>query len=410
MQRPSRLLELSAATALLASATFATSSLAAGKYDPGANDSEIKIGQTMSYSGPNSPFAVIGTIYDGYFRKINEEGGIRGRKINFISYDDGFNPAKTVEQTRRLIESDQVLFTVGSLGTALQLAVQKYMNGKKVPQLFINGSSSRWEDPEHFPWTMGFVTSYRSEGRVYARMLLKEKPDAKIGIIYQNDDYGRDLLRGVKEGLGERASMIVAEESFDITEPTMDTHIVKLKASGADTLFDFTPPKFAAQSIRKVAEIGWHPFHVLNTVSSSIATVLKPAGLENAEGIVSTAYLKDASDPRWDSDPGIVKFKAFVQKYAPTINLNDLIALNAYDEVQTIVHVLEQCGDDLTRENVMRQVANIKDFHPDGQLPGIDINTSPTDYAPMENLQIVKFEKDHWVPLGAVISGQSELH
>ncbi|MDN4984302.1 ABC transporter substrate-binding protein [Bradyrhizobium sp. WYCCWR 13022] len=384
---------------------------AAGKYDPGASDSEIKIGQTMSYSGPNSSFGVIGTVFAGYFRKVNDEGGIRGRKINFISYDDAFNPAKTVEQTRRLVESDKVLFTVGSLGTALQLAVQKYMNSKKVPQLFISGASSRWEDPEHFPWTMGYVPSYRAEGRIYARMLLKEKPDAKIAILYQNDDYGRDLIRGVKDVFGERAaSLIVAEEAFEITEPTIDTHIVKLKASGADTFFDFTPPKFAAQTIRKVAEIGWKPFHVLNTVSSSIATVLQPAGLENAEGIVSTAHSKDPSDPRWDNDPGMNRYKEFVKKYVPAINPNDFLASNAYDAAQTIVLVLNECGDDLTRENVMKHVANIKGLHPDGKLPGIDINTSPTDYAPMESLQVMNFQKDRWVPVGDVISGELDPH
>ncbi len=354
------------------------------KYGPGASDSEIKVGQTMSYSGPNSPFAVVGQTIDGYFRKINDEGGIGGRKIKFISYDDAFNPAKTVEQTRRLIESDEVLFTVGSLGTALQLAVQRYMNAKKGPQLFINGASSRWED----------------------RWILRDKPNAKIAIIYQNDDYGKDLLSGVKEGLGSKASMIVAEESYEITEPTIDTHIVKLKFSGADVLLDFTPPKFAAQAIRKVGEIGWKPLHVLNSVSSSIGMVLKPAGLEYAEGIVSTAYNKDATDPRWENDEGILAYKQFLQKYVPTINPNDLLAIGAYNQAQTIVQVLKQCGDDLTRENVMRQAASIKEFKPSGLLPGITIDTSPTDYAPMESLQMVRFQGDRWVPFGEVISGR----
>ncbi|WP_092230992.1 ABC transporter substrate-binding protein [Bradyrhizobium sp. Gha] len=386
----------------------ATGSFAAGKYDPGATDSEIRIGQTMSYSGPNSSFATIGMVHDGYFRKVNDEGGINGRKINFISYDDAFNPAKTVEQTRRLVESDQVLFTFGSLGTALQLAVQKYLNSKKVPQLFVSAASSKWEDPEHFPWTIGFVPSYRAEGRIYAKMILAQNPNAKIAIIYQNDDYGRDLLRGVKDGLGERSSMIVAEDSFEITEPTIDTHIVKLKASGADTLFDFTPPKFAAQAIRKVGELGWKPFHVLNTVSSSIGTVLRPAGFENAQGIVSTAYLRDVSDPRWQNDSSIVQYKEFIKKYAPTADLGDLPAWNAYGAAQTLIQVLKQCGDDLTRENVMRQVANIKGFHPDTLLPGIDIDTGPLDYAPMESLQLVKFEGNRWVAIGDVLSGQAE--
>lgn len=391
----------------LSALTFAMPGWAADKkYDPGASDGEIKIGQTMSYSGPNSSFAVVGQTFDGYFRKVNDEGGIGGRKIKFISYDDAFNPAKTVEQTRRLIESDEVLFTVGSLGTALQLAVQKYLNAKKVPQLFINGASSRWDDPKTFHWTMGYGPSYRAEGRIYARWLLRDKPDAKIAIIYQNDDYGRDLLAGVKEGLGDKASMIVAEESYEITEPTIDTHIVKLKFTGADVLLDFTPPKFAAQAIRKVGEIGWKPLHVLNSVSSSIGMVLKPAGLEYADGIISTAYNKDATDPRWENDEGILAYKQFLQKYVPTINPNDLLAIGAYNEAQTIVQVLKRCGDELTRENVMRQAASIKDFRPDGLLPGLTIDTSPTDYAPMDSLQMVRFHGDRWVPFGEVISGR----
>src|SRR5260370_239958 len=354
------------------------------KYGPGASDSEIKVGETMSYSGPSSPFAVVGQTIDGYFRKINDEGGIGGRKIKFISYDDAFNPAKTVEQTRRLIESDEVLFTVGSLGTALQFAVQRYMNAKKVPQLFINGASSRWEDPKKFPWTMGYTTSYRAEGRIYARWILRDKPDAKIAIIYQNDDYGRDLLAGVKEGLGEKASMIVAEESYEITEPTIDTHIVKLKFSGADVLLDFTPPKFAAQAIRKVGEIGWKPLHVLNSVSSSIGMVLKPAGLEYAEGIVSTAYNKDATDPRWENDQGILAYKQFLQKYVPTINPNDLLAIGAYNETETILHVLNQSAAHLTPENTTPPPANTHVFNPSALMPWITIDTIPADYAPMQ--------------------------
>ncbi len=253
---------------------------------------------------------------------------------------------------------------------------------------------------------MGFVTSYRAEGRIYGRWILRDKPNAKIAIIYQNDDYGKDLLSGVKEGLGEKASMIVAEESYEITEPTIDTHIVKLKFSGADVLLDFTPPKFAAQAVRKVGEIGWKPLHVLNSVSSSIGMVLKPAGLEYAEGIVSTAYNKDATDPRWENDEGILAYKQFLQKYVPTINPNDLLAIGAYNQAQTIVQVLKQCGDDLTRENVMRQAASIKEFKPSGLLPGITIDTSPTDYAPMESLQMVRFQGDRWVPFGEVISGR----
>jgi branched-chain amino acid transport system substrate-binding protein len=376
------------------------------QYSPGATDTDIKIGQTMSYSGPNSAFAVLGKVAEGYMKKVNDEGGINGRKLTLISYDDAFNPAKTVEQTRRLVESDQVLFTYGSLGTALQLAVRKYMNTQKVPQLFVAGASSRWEDYEHFPWTMGWSASYQSEGRVYARFILKERPNARIAILYQNDDYGRDLLAGVKQALGGNVSMIVTEEAFEITEPTMDTHIVKLKASGADVLFDFTPPKFAAQAVRKVAEIGWKPLHILNTVGASIGTSIRPAGFENAQGIISGASIKDASDPRWANDPGIVGYKEFLKAYVVGVNPDDVLGLHAYSYAQTIVQVLRQCGNDLTRENVMRQAANLKDFAPTTTLPGIKLNTSPTDYAPVEDLQMMRVEGERWLPFGDIVSGQ----
>jgi branched-chain amino acid transport system substrate-binding protein len=375
------------------------------KYDPGASATEIKIGNTMPYSGPNTSFAVLGKVFDGYYRRINDRGGINGRKLNFISYDDAFNPSKTVEQTRKLVESDQVLFLAGSLGTAMQAAVQRYLNDKKVPQLFVMGASSRWEDPKNFPWTMGMVASYRSEGRIFAKYLLKEKPTSKLAVIYQNDDYGKDILKGLREGLGDRQEMIVATESFEITEPTIDTHIVKLKASGADVFLDFTPPKFAAQAIRKVNEIGWRPFHILNSVGSSIGTAIRPAGFENAQGIVSTIYNKDPSDPRWAEDPAIRDYKEFLQTYVPSVSYDDLIAIGAFNYAQTLVQVLKQCGDDLTRENVMRQAANLKDFAPTAIYPGIKFNTSPTDYAVMKDLQMVRFEGDRWVPFGPVITG-----
>jgi branched-chain amino acid transport system substrate-binding protein len=398
-----KLIAISAATVAFAALTNTV--CAQSKYGPGASDTEIKIGNTMSYSGPNSAYAVLGKTFAAYFTKINDEGGINGRRINFISYDDAFNPAKTVEQTRRLVESDQVLLTFGSLGTALQLAVIKYLNSKKVPQLFVMGGSSKWEDPKTYPWTTGMFTSYFSEGRVYASYILKERPNAKIAIIYQNDDYGRDLLRGVQDGLGEKASMIVAVESYEITEPTMDTHVVKLKASGADTFIDITPPKFAAQVIRKMGEIGWKPYHIINSQSTSIGLVLQPAGLDYSQGIVSSAYSKDASDPRWAADPAVRDYEQFLKKYLPEVNKNDLIAVGAYNAAQTIVQVLKQCGNDLTRENVMRQAESLKHFAPTLILPGITFNTSPTDHATLEDLQMVRFEGDRWVPFGGIVSG-----
>jgi branched-chain amino acid transport system substrate-binding protein len=374
-------------------------------YGPGASDSEIKFGQTMSYSGPNTAFAVLGKVADGYFRKINDEGGVNGRKLKFISYDDAFNPAKTVEQTRRLVEGDQVLFTFGSLGSSLQLAVRKYLNIKKVPQLFILGPSSRWEDYKNFPWTIGMTPSYRREGRIYAKYVLRERPSGTIAILYQNDEYGKDLLTGVKEGLGDRVSAIVAEESFEITEATVDTHLLKLKASGADVFIDITPPKFAAQAIRKIAEIGWNPLHVMNRAGNSIGSVLRIGGFENAQGLVSVAWNKDAGDPRWKDDPGIKEYKEFLKNYVPSVNPEDGFAPDTYNWAQLLVQVLKQCGDDLTRENVMRQATNIKDFVPTALLPGLKINTSPTDYVPMKSLQLVKFEGDRWVPFGQPVDG-----
>jgi branched-chain amino acid transport system substrate-binding protein len=288
---------LLAIVALAGTLAFSCNAWAQKAYGTGAGDSEIRFGQTMSYSGPNSAFSVLGKVADGYFRKVNDEGGINGRKLHFISYDDAYNPAKTVEQTRRLVESDDILFTFGSLGTSLQLAVRKYLNTKKVPQLFVLGPSSRWEDYEHFPWTIGITPSYRREGSVYAHYVLREKPDGKIAVLYQNDEFGRDLLAGVKEGLGQRADMIVAEESFEIAEPTIDTHIAKLKASGANIFVDITPPKFAAQAIRKLPEIGWAPLHIMSRAGSSIGAVLRVGGLHNARGLISIAWNKDASDP-----------------------------------------------------------------------------------------------------------------
>jgi branched-chain amino acid transport system substrate-binding protein len=389
----------------LGSLAFSCSAWAQKAYGPGANDREIRFGQTMSYSGPNSAFSVLGKVADGYFRKVNDEGGINGRKLNFISYDDAYNPAKTVEQTRRLVESDDVLFTFGSLGTSLQLAVQKYLNAKKVPQLFVLGPSSRWEDYEHFPWTIGITPSYRREGRVYAHYVLREKPGGKIAVLYQNDEFGRDLLAGVKEGLGQRVDMIVAEESFEIAEPTIDTHIAKLKASGANVLLDITPPKFAAQAIRKLPEIGWAPLHIMSRAGSSIGTVLRVGGLHNAQGLISIAWNKDASDPRWADDPEVKEYLTFLSRYVPSVNPDDGFAPDTYNWSQLLVRVLQQCGDDLSSENVMRQATDIKNFIPTMLLPGLSINTGPKDYAPIKRVQLTKFDGERWVPLGDPVEG-----
>jgi ABC-type branched-subunit amino acid transport system substrate-binding protein len=392
-----------AAFAVLAAS--GSGALAQKKYDTGATDTEIKIGNIMPYSGPASAYGVIGKTEAAYFKKINDAGGINGRKINFISYDDGYSPPKTVEQARKLVESDEVLFIFNSLGTPPNTAIQKYMNSKKVPQLFVATGATKWNDPKDFPWTMGWQPSYQSESRIYAKYLLKEKPDAKIAVMYQNDDYGKDYLKGLKDGLGAKASsMIVAEESYETTEPTIDNHIVKLKSTGADVFFNVTTPKFAAQAIKKIAEVEWKPLHILNNVSSSIGAVMKPAGFENGQGIVSATYIKDASDPQWDKDAGMKQFLDFLAKDFPEGNKLDGSVIVGYAFAQTMVQVLKQCGDNLTRENVMKQAANLKDFRAEVLLPGIKINTSPTDFAPISQLQLMRFKGDRWELFGDVIS------
>ena len=397
---------IASATLLILAASISGAS-AQKKYDTGATDTEIKIGNIMPYSGPASAYGVIGKTEEAYFKKINAEGGINGRKINFISYDDAYSPPKAVEQARKLVESDEALIIFNSLGTPSNSAIHKYMNAKKVPQLFVATGATKWNDPKEFPWTMGWQPSYQSEGHIYAKYLLKEKPGAKIAVLYQNDDYGKDYLKGLKDGLGEKAaSMIVAEESFETTEPTVDNHIVKLKSSGADVFVDIATPKFAAQAIKKVAEIDWKPLHILNNVSASVASVMKPAGFENAQGIISAAYLKDASDPQWDNDPGMKAFYDFMAKDFPEGNKLDQGTVVGYGVAQTLVQVLKQCGDNLTRENVMKQAASLKDFRTEVMLPGIKINTSATDFAPINHLQLMRFKGERWNLFGDVISGQ----
>ena len=401
---PLRLGAFSAALAVLA--LTSSGALAQKKYDTGATDTEIKIGNIMPYSGPASAYGVIGKTEEAYFKKINAEGGIHGRKINFVTYDDGYSPPKAVEQARKLVESDEVLLVFNSLGTPSNSAIQKYMNSKKVPQLFVATGATKWNDPKDFPWTMGWQPSYQSEAHIYAKYLLKEKPNAKISVMYQNDDFGKDYVKGLKDGLGAKASMIIAEESYETTEPTIDNHIVKLKASGADVFISITTPKFAAQAIKKIAEIGWKPLHIVSNVSASVGSVIKPAGFENSQDILSAAYAKDGADSQWDNDPGMKKFYAFLEKYYPEGNKLDGSVVYGYGAAQTMVKVLEMCGDNLTRENVMKQAASLKDFTPDTLLPGVKINTSATDFAPIEQLQMMRFKGEKWDLFGDIISGE----
>jgi branched-chain amino acid transport system substrate-binding protein len=401
-----KLAVVSTAFALLAASSSGV--LAQKKYDPGASDTEIKIGNIMPYSGPASAYGVIGKTEEAYFKKINAEGGINGRKINFISYDDAYSPPKTVEQVRKLVESDEVLLVFNPLGTPPNTAIQKYLNSKKVPQLFVATGATKWNDPKSFPWTMGWQPNYQSETQIYAKYILKEKPNAKIGILYQNDDYGKDYLKGFKDGLGAKAaSMIVLEESYEVSEPTIDSHIVKLKATGADVFINITTPKFAAQAIKKNAEIGWKPLHFLNNVSASIGSVIKPAGIENAQDIISSQYLKDPTDAQWKDDAGMKAWNEFLDKYYPEANRADASVMFGYTVAQGLVHVLKACGDNLTRENVMKQAASIKDLELGGLLPGIKVNTSATDFAPISSVQLIRFKGETWERFGEILSGDA---
>jgi ABC-type branched-subunit amino acid transport system substrate-binding protein len=392
--------------ALLGAVVLAASPAAAQKkYDPGASDTEIKIGNIMPYSGPASAYGVIGKTEAAYFNKINAEGGINGRKINFVSYDDGYSPPKAVEQARKLVESDEVLLIFQSLGTPSNTAIQKYMNAKKVPQLFVATGATKWNDSKNFPWTMGWQPNYQSEGHIYAQYLLKNNPNGKIGILFQNDDYGKDYVKGIKDGLNGKMQ-IVAELPYETTDPTVDSQMVNLKGSGADVFFNVTTPKFAAQAIKKAAEIEWKPIHLLNSVSNSVGAVLKPAGLDNSNGILSTVYLKDPTDPSWKDDAAHTEWLAFMDKYYPDGDRTSTFTVFGYLAAQTMVQVLKQCGDDLTRENVMKQAANLKNFSSDVLLPGIRINTGPNDFFPIEQMQLMKFNGESWQLFGDVITGE----
>ena len=398
---------LAGASAAIALALAAPAS-AQKKYDPGASDTEIKVGQTMPYSGPASAYGTIGKVEAAYFKLINDQGGINGRKINLISLDDAYSPPKTVEMVRRLVEQDEVLLVFQTLGTPSNTAIQKYLNAKKVPQLFVATGATKWNDPTGNPWTMGWQPNYQTETTIYAKHILKEKPNAKIGVLYQNDDYGKDYLKGLKDGLGDKGKMIVAEVSYEVSDPTIDSQIVQLQGSGADVFVNITTPKFAAQAIRKAFDIGWKPVHYLNNVSTQIGSVLTPAGLEKSVGLISTAYIKDPLDPQWASDAAIAEWTAFMKKHYPEGSLIDNSNVYGYTVAKTMVQVLKQCGDNLTRENVMKQAASLKDFAPDTLIPGVKINTGPKDFAPIESVQLMKFDGKSWVRFGEVIGADSK--
>jgi branched-chain amino acid transport system substrate-binding protein len=395
---------LTATAALGVAALIAGTAVAEKKYDPGASDTEIKIGNINPYSGPASAYGTIGKTIAAYFNKVNAEGGINGRKINFISYDDGYSPPKAVEQARKLVESDEVLFLFQTLGTPSNSAIHKYMNAKKVPQLFVATGATKWGDPKNFPWTMGWQPNYQSEGRIYAKYLIEHHPNGKIGILYQNDDYGKDYIKGLKDGLNGKLQ-IVSEQPYETTDPTVDSQIINLKASGADVFFNVTTPKFAAQAIRKAGEIGWKPVHLLNGVSNSVGSVLKPAGLDNSQGLLSTQYLKDPTDPTWKDDAAYKEWAAFMEKYYPDGDRTSSFTVYGYTVAQSLVQVLKQCGDEVTRANVMKQAANVKDLKLGMLLPGIAINTSPTDFYPIKQLQMERFNGERWELFGPVMSG-----
>ena len=388
----------------VAVALSASSAYAQKKYDTGATDTEIKIGQTVPFSGPASAYSSIGKTQAAYFQMINEQGGINGRKINLIQYDDSYSPPKAVEQVRKLVESDEVLLTFQIIGTPSNAAVQKYLNAKKVPQLFAATGASKFTDPKNFPWTLGFNPNYFVEGRIYGQYILKEYPNAKVGVLYQNDDLGKDYLNGIKSGLGDKAAtMVVAEASYEVSDPTIDSQILKLKAARTDVLVDASPPKFAAQTIKKTAELGWKPVHILDINATSVGAVMQPAGLEASKGVISVNYGKDPLDPAWKDDPGMKRYFDFMAKYYPEGDKNSGFNTYGYGTAQLMVHVLKQCGDDLTRENVLKQATNLKNVQFDLALPGITASTTPDDYRVNKQLQMMKFNGERWELFGPII-------
>jgi branched-chain amino acid transport system substrate-binding protein len=393
-----------AGAAALSIALSAPGAYAQKKYDPGASDTEIKVGQTVPFSGPASAYASIGKTQAAYFNMINDQGGVNGRKIKLIQYDDAYSPPKAVEQVRKLVEDDEVLLTFQIIGTPSNAAVQKYLNGKKVPQLFAATGATKFTDPKNFPWTMGYNPNYFTEGRIYGQYILKEHPNAKIGVLYQNDDLGKDYLNGIKAGLGGKAAtMIVAEASYEVSDPTIDSQILKLKAAGADLLFSASTPKQAAQAIKKVNELDWHPVHIVDINATSVGAVLKPAGLEASKGLISVNYGKDPLDPQWKDDAGLKRYFDFMAKYYPDGDKNSNFNTYGYSTAQLLVTVLQMCGDNLTHENVMKQAASLKDVTGDFSLPGMKINTSPTDYRVNKQLQMMKFNGERWELFGPIL-------
>ena len=374
-------------------------------YGPGVTDKEIKIGNTGPYSGPASSYSAVPKSQVAYWKMINDQGGINGRTINFLSYDDAYTPPKTVEMVRKLVEEDQVLLVASPLGTPTNSAIWQYMNQKKVPQLFVATGATKWDDPKGHPWTIGWQPNYQSEGRIYAAYILKEKPGGKIGVLYQNDDFGKDYVKGLKDGLGDKASMIIVEASYETTDPTVDSQVVDMKAKGADIFVNTAIPKFAAQAIRKAADIQWKPLHILSSIGNSVGATLKPAGFENAKDLVSDFYLKDPSDPKWADDAGFKTWVAFMDKYMPDADKSDAGYVAGSSLAAMTAQVLKQCGDELTRENVMKQAGNLHDFSVPMLLPGITANTTATDFAPVKQVQMAKFDGQRWTLFGDLLKG-----
>jgi branched-chain amino acid transport system substrate-binding protein len=373
------------------------------KYDDGASDSEIRVGHTCPYSGPASAYGVNGKAIVAYWDMINDTGGINGRKITFLTRDDGYSPPKTVELIRQLVEQEKVLCTHNTLGTACNTAIHKYMNQKKVPQLYVATGASKWGNPKDFPWTMGFTPDYHTEGMIYGKHILATVKDARIGVLMQNDDYGKDYWGGFQEGLGKETGRVVKHATFEITDPTVDSQIIQLKAAGANVFFNIATPKFAAQAMRKVADLGWKPVQYVNNVSASVGTVMKPAGFDNVQGIITAAYLMDPTDPNWKDHEDMKAFRAWMTKYHPTAHLADLGNVSGYTVSFLMAETLRRCGDLLTRQNVMKQAAGFKKFRVPMLLPGITVTTSPTDYFPIQAVQLQRFKGETWELFGEIL-------
>ncbi len=391
----------------LALASGSTSAVAQKKYDDGVTDTEIKIGNTNPYSGPASAYAQIAKTIDAYFKSVNDAGGVNGRKIKFISLDDGYNPAKTVEIVRQLVEQEKIFALFQPLGTPCNTAIHKYMNQRKVPQLYVATGASKWGDPKNFPWTMGFQPDYHTEGVIYAKHILANVKDPKIAVLHQNDDYGRDYLGGFKEGLGKNADKIVRVVTYEATDPTVDSQVIQLKDSGANVFFNVTAPKASAQAIRKAADIDWKPVHYLNNISASVAAVMKPAGFDNAQGIITAAYIMDATDKKWDDNEEMKAWRAWMDKHMPQANKADANHIYGYAVAVLMTETLKRCGNDMTRANLMKQAASFQKYRLPLLLPGITVNTSPTDFYPIQAVQLQRFKGETWELFGEVMHAES---